>query len=55
MPTLTSSQSRIADLQAQIELLRDTATKELKEKRVALLQELHLVDAEIARLTGKSL
>jgi hypothetical protein len=54
MPTTTTAQSKIAELQAQIELLKDTATKELREKRVALAQELHVVDAELARLTGKA-
>lgn len=55
MPVQTSAQARIQDLQAQIELLKDTAIKELREKRVAIAQELHIVDAEIRRLNGKTL
>ena len=53
MPITTSAQFKIKEIQEQIALLKDTATKELREKRVALAQELHVVDAEIARLTGR--
>jgi hypothetical protein len=55
MPTTTTAQSKIQQLQQQIAILKDTATKELREKRVQLAQELHVVDAQIARLTGKPL
>ena len=52
MPTPATAQSRIAELKAQIELLKNTAVLELKERRVQLAQELHVVDCEIRRLTG---
>jgi hypothetical protein len=55
MPLLTTAQSRIADLQAEIEMLKQTALLDLREKRVALAQQLHEVDSELARLTGKTL
>ena len=54
MPTPTSALSRIADLQKQIETLKETAIRDLKEKRVELAQQIHEVDAELASLTGKS-
>jgi predicted nucleic acid-binding Zn-ribbon protein len=43
----------IAKLQAQIEELKGGALQELKDRRVALEQELKAVDAEIEKLTGK--
>jgi hypothetical protein len=45
--------ARIAALQAEIRELEARAITELKEKRVALAQQLHDLDCEIARLTGK--
>ncbi len=54
MPPQTTAQQRIATLQAEIEQLKQTALLDLREKRVAIAQELHEVDAELARLTGKS-
>jgi DNA repair exonuclease SbcCD ATPase subunit len=55
MPTVTPAQSKIAELQAEIEELKQRAIRELKEKRVELEQELVEVDAEIRKLTGRSL
>src|SRR4051812_37609400 len=56
MPTANpSTVSKIQQLQAEIEELRQRATRELKEKRVELEQQLVEVDAEIRKLTGKSL
>jgi transposase len=52
---VTASADRIAQLQAEIEILKANAIRELKEKRVQLEQELVDVDAQIRKLTGKSL
>ena len=49
-----SSLDRIAELKAQIATLEQGAIKELMEKRNTLSHELAAVDAEIARLGGKS-
>ena len=49
----TSSLDRIAVLKAQIATLEKNALSELMEKRNALSHELAVVDAEIAKLTGK--
>jgi hypothetical protein len=54
MPTATTTvRAKIQELQQQIAVLKDTVTKELRERRVALAQELHVLDAELARLTGR--
>jgi len=54
MSNTVSSLDRITELKAQIAALEQGAIAELYEKRNALSHELAAVDAEIARLTGKS-
>ena len=54
MPATTSSLDRIQQLKAEIASLEQTAIQELMEKRNALSRELAAVDADIAKLTGKS-
>ena len=53
MSNTISSLDRIAELKAQIATLEQSAIQELMEKRNTLSRELAVVDAEIARLTGK--
>src|SRR4051812_38952394 len=53
MPTLTTVH-KIKELQAEIEQLKQTAVLDLRERRVAIEQEIVAVDAEIRKLTGKS-
>lgn len=54
MSTTVSSLDRITELKAQIATLEQGAIQELMEKRNTLSRDLAVVDAEIARLTGKS-
>ena len=49
----TSSLDRITDLKAQIATLEKNALQELMDKRNSLSRELAIVDAEVAKLTGK--
>jgi hypothetical protein len=51
----TSAITRIAALKEEIAQLQERAITELKEKRLQISIELHEVDSEIARLTGKPL
>jgi hypothetical protein len=53
--TVTPTLFKVQQLQAEIEELKSRAIQELKEKRVQLEQELIDVDAQIRKLTGKSL
>jgi hypothetical protein len=55
MSNNTSSLDRIHQLKAEIAALEQAAIQELMEKRNALSHELAAVDAEIARLTDKSI
>lgn len=50
----TNSLDRIAALKAEIESLQQSAISELMERRNALSHELAEVDAELAKLTGKT-
>jgi len=50
----TTSQDRIADLKAEIAKLEKAAIQELIDRRNSITRELATVDAEIAKLTGKS-
>lgn len=54
MSNTTTSLDRITQLKAEITKLEQGALQELMEKRNALSHELATVDAEIAKLTGKS-
>ncbi len=49
-----SSLDRIRQLKAEIAQLEQAAIQELMDRRNALTNELATVDAELARLTGKS-
>ena len=55
MSNHSSSLDRIQQLKAEIASLEQAAISELMEKRNALSHELATVDAELARLTGKSI
>lgn len=48
----TNSLKRIEELKAQIAKLEEDALRELRDKRVALIEELKSVDAQIAAFTG---
>ncbi len=50
---LSTAQARIHQLQAEVEFLKQTAVLDLRERRVAIAQELHEVEAALRRLTGK--
>ena len=54
MSNNTTSLDRIAQLKAEITKLEQGALQELMERRNALSHDLATVDAEIAKLTGKS-
>lgn len=54
MSNTTTSLDRITQLKAEIAKLEQGAIQELMERRNALSHDLAAVDAEIARLTGKS-
>ena len=54
MPTPTTSLERIQQLKAELAALEQAAIQELIERRNNLSRELAAVDAEITKLTGKS-
>lgn len=54
MSNTLSSLERIQQLKAEIASLEQSAIQELMDRRNALTNELASVDAELARLTGKS-
>ena|SRR5947209_3232154 len=43
----------ISKLQAQIEELKQSAIEELRARKLAIDQEIHAIDREVERLTGK--
>ena len=54
MSNKSNTQEKIKDLQAQIAALQEEELSALRDRRAILSNEINAIDAEIARITGKT-